>query len=81
VNLLFHKILRFGHGTRQVGRLPHFFNDKEMQVFEGGDKLGRLEIWPGYKASSHIYNSGIFLVLESINKIVSKVNCWDAIEA
>lgn len=81
VNLLFHKVLRFGHGTKQVGRLPHFFNEKEMVTIDEGGHLGRLEVWPGYKASSHIYNSGIFLVLESLNKIVRKLNCWDAIEA
>ena len=40
-----------------------------------------MEIWPGYKASSYIYNTGIFLVLESINKFFRKESCLDKIQS
>lgn len=42
--------------------------------------LGQLELWPGFKASSYIYNSGIFVVLESINKFLRRENCLDKIK-
>ena len=49
-----------------------------MQILDDHE-LGKLEVWPGYKASSCIYNSGIFLVLESITKFVRKESCLEKI--
>ena len=42
--------------------------------------LGKIELWPGYRASSYIYNSGIYVVLESINKFLRRENCLDKIK-
>ena len=44
------------------------------------DSLGKIELWPGYRASSYIYNSGIYVVLESINKFLRRENCLDKIK-
>jgi len=44
------------------------------------DYLGKIELWPGYRASSYIYNSGIYVVLESINKFIRRENCLDKIK-
>lgn len=37
-------------------------------------------MWPGYKVSSYAYNSGLFVVLESINKFFRRESCLDRIK-
>ena len=64
---------------KQVGRLPRFFRPSEKTVLHD-EQLGELEIWPGYKASSYVYGSGVYLVLESINKFFRTESCLDKIK-
>lgn len=78
LNLLIQKFLRSG-SLKQVGRLPRFFRPSEKQILRD-EELGELEIWPGFKASSYVYSSGIYLVLESINKFFRKDSCLDKIK-
>jgi protein involved in sex pheromone biosynthesis len=64
---------------KQIGRLPRFFNPSQKQTINDSE-IGLLEIWPGYKASSYVYNSGVFLVLESINKFCRTESCYEKIK-
>lgn len=77
LNLLIQKFMRSG-SLKQVGRLPRFFRPSEKTVLHD-EQLGELEIWPGYKASSYVYGSGVYLVLESINKFFRTESCLDKI--
>jgi len=77
LNLLIQKIMKSG-SLKQVGRQPRFFRECDKMTIND-PRLGRLEIWPGFKASSYIYNSGIFVVLESMNKFVRRENCLEKI--
>lgn len=78
VNLLIQKIMRQG-SLQQVGKAPRFFNPAEKLTINDRD-LGNLDVLCGYKASSYIYNSGCFIVLENINKFVRKESVLDKIQ-
>ena len=78
INLLIQKLMK-STDLLQVGRQPRFFREKEKMLINDND-LGKIELWPGYRASSYIYNSGIYVVLESINKFLRRENCLDKIK-
>ena len=78
INLLIQKLMK-STDLLQVGRQPRFFREKE-RVLINDESLGKIELWPGYRASSYIYNSGIYVVLESINKFLRRENCLDKIK-
>jgi hypothetical protein len=78
VNLLIQKIMRQGT-LQQVGKAPRFFNPEEKLTINDNE-FGTLDVLNGYKASSYIYNSGIFIVLENINKFIRKESCLDKIQ-
>ena len=63
---------------KQVGKLPRFFRPSEKMTIHD-NQIGSIEIWPGYKVSSYVYNTGIFVVLESINKFFRKESCLEKI--
>ena len=78
INLLIQKLMK-STDLLQVGRQPRFFREKEKMLINDNE-LGKIELWPGYRASSYIYNSGIYVVLESINKFLRRENCLDKIK-
>lgn len=60
---------------KQIGRLPRFFNPndkKELHDF-------MLIIWPGYSCQVKCLNDGIFLNIDTSNKILQMMTVLDRI--
>jgi len=60
---------------RQIGRRANYFDmDKKVEI-EGGQVIS----CPGFKATAFSYESGMALVIDSLNKFLSKQSCLEVI--
>jgi hypothetical protein len=74
INIIIKQALR-DTDLRQIGKQPRFFDiSKAITVENSG-----LQACPGFRASAFNYQSGLCLVLDSINKFLSNVSCLDRI--
>lgn len=60
---------------RQIGRRSNYFDMKQAVDMDGGQVIA----CPGFKATAFSYNSGMALVIDSLNKFLSKQTCLDVI--
>lgn len=60
---------------RQIGKQPRFFDVTKAVEVEGSG----LQACPGFRASAFNYQSGLYLVLDNINKFLSNASCLERI--
>lgn len=60
---------------RQIGKQPRFFDVSKAIEVEGSG----LQACPGFRASAFNYQSGLYLVLDNINKFLSNASCLERI--
>lgn len=61
---------------KQIGKQPRFFDVTKAIEVEGSG----LQACPGFRASAFNYQSGIYLVLDNINKFLSSKTCLERIQ-
>ena len=65
------------HDYRQVGRLPRFFNPRDLTPINRYN----LDIWPGYSTDVKYLNDGVFLNVDCATKFISQKTVYDEILA
>lgn len=76
LNIIFKQILR-KNKLQQIGRNANFFDMTKSEVFT--DRGMAIEKIPGFHTTTQIYQSGIYLAIEPVNKFLNQETVLEAI--